>query len=294
MIDERMHTTPEIPENKYALSLEVMKDRIATLLMERPPATDKSEVGYRLEGDDPYADIARTIECQVFDPAFGNDPKKMVKEYGSYEKQSTFMLTLDRETKAPTGALRIIRNGPAGLKTLNDITEYFVKREIIDKEAEADLLEAILKYHDIDDLNGCFDVGTVAVPPEYRIDQGHLTSIKLYRAMYVDAMTNGAKHFVSMIDAKAHKILTRHLGIPFEPLAGLSAIEYLGSDKTYPVYGDAEEFLKSANRKKKEAEARMGGRASFELLERAFGILVDGRDDDSYQFAINNETLKLE
>jgi hypothetical protein len=294
MIDERLHATPETPENKYALSPEVMKDRIATLLLERPPITDKNEVCYRLEGDDPYADIARTTECGVFDASFGNDPEKMEEEYGPYEKQSSFKLTIDRETKEPTGTLRVIRNGPAGLKTLNDITKYFVNRGIIDEEGEVDLLEAIKKYHGIEDLEGCLDVGTVAVPPKYRIDQGSLTSVKLYRAMYVDAMTSGTKHFVSMIDLKAHRILTQHLGIPFEPLAGLSAIEYLGSDKTYPVYGEADEFLKSANRKKKETEARMGGRASFELLERAFGILVDGKDDDSYQFAINNETLKLE
>ena len=97
-----------------------------------------------------------------------------------------------------------------------------------------------------------------------------------------------------MIDVNAHRILVRMLGIPFKPLVGSGPVEYLDSAETYPVYGSAEEFLKSANQKKMQLEERLRGRAAGAIFMKAFDILVDGGGDEAYQFAINNETLKLE
>lgn len=281
-------------EDKYALSAEKLRERTAELLREKPPTGSFAQVCYQLDGGDPLADIARTIECQVFEPAFGNDAPDMQEQYGPYEQQSQFRLAVDRASVEPMGALRNIKNGPAGFKTLNDLATHFIRVGEILPENAQDFIQELLDHHGITDLDKCWDIGTVAVPPQYRFDKGYLTSIQLYRGMHVAAMTEGIEHFVSMIDANAHRILVKYLGIPFKALGGIGPVAYLGSDKTYPVYGDASEFLKSANRKKKEMRERMQGRAAFELLGKAFGVLVDGTGDEAYQFAINNETLKLE
>lgn len=279
-------------ESPYDLSPEVLRQKTAELLYERPPQGNAPEVYYKLEGIDPYADIARTIERQVFEDAFGNTTDTMERAYGPYEQQSMFFVAIDRtlDEPVPSGVLRIIKNGPRGLMTVNDLAES----QGVEIGQRAEFIEQIKAYHGISDLDECWDIGTVAVLDQYRLDRGHLTSVQLYRGMHVAGMTADIKHYFSMIDVDARRILVRMLGIPFEPLAGSGPMEYMDSSETYPVYGNAEEFLKSANRKKAEVEERMRGRSAAVLFEKAFDVLVDGGGDEAYQFAINNETLKLE
>lgn len=278
-------------ESPYDLSPEVLRQKTAELLQERPPEGDAPQICYKLEGIDPYADIARTIERQVFEEAFGNTTDTMEEAYGPYENQSMFFLAVDRtrDEPIPSGVLRIIKNGPRGFMTVNDLAES-QGIEI----GRAEFIEQVKAYHGIADLDKCWDIGTVAVPESYRLDHGHLTSVQLYRGMHVAAMTANVEHYFSMIDVDARRILVQMLGIPFEPLVGAGPMEYLASSETYPVYGNAEEFLKSANRKKREVEERLRGRGAAVLFERLFDVLVDGGGDEAYQFAINNETLKLE
>src|SRR5262245_35122566 len=91
------------------------------LLAERP-AGQRRFCCYRLSSDSPYSDIARTIECKVFDDFFGNSPDVMTEQYGPYEAQSSFLLVVDRRAQRPAGALRIIASSPhRGLKTLEEI-----------------------------------------------------------------------------------------------------------------------------------------------------------------------------
>ena len=279
-------------ESPYDLSPEVLRQKTAELLHERPPQGDAPEVYYKLEGIDPYADIARTIERQVFEDAFGNTTDKMEEAYGPYENQSKFFLAINRtgNEPVPSGALRVIENGPRGLMTLNDLAE----KKGVEISDRPDFIEAVKSYHGIASLDLCWDIGTAAVLDQFRLDHGHLTSVRLYRGMHVAGMTANIQHYVSMIDVNAHRILVRMLGIPFEPLAGSGPVEYLDSAETYPVYGDTGEFLKSANRKRLEAGERLKGRVAGILFKKAFDALVDNGGDDAYQFAINNETLKLE
>ena len=276
-------------ENGYALSPEMMKYKVTELLQERPPEGEFRQVCYEFDGNDRYSDVARTIERQSFEEAFGNDASKMEAMYGPYEAQSRFILNVDSESREALGAIRIIENGPAGLMTLNDLG----KSRGVSPEDMPEFIRGVCRQHGIADLNKCRDIGTVAVPPEHRLTKGNLASIQLYRGMYVAAMTAGTEHFISMIDKNAHRILVKFLGIPFEPLGGAEMMEYEGSKATYPVYGDAHEFLKAANRKKHELMQKFGERGMPQQFERIFAVLVDGEGDSAYQFAINNETLTL-
>jgi hypothetical protein len=194
---------PETPKYSYDLSEDQVADLTAKLLEEHEPIGDDRFVCYKLEGNDKFANIGRRIEGVVFKDAFNNTSEDMEREYGPYEDQSEFFISIDREYKKATGALRIIKNGPNGLKTLNDIT----RPPFIASKTE------ILKAHDIDNLDECHDIGTVAVLPEHRSAQGGI-SVQLYRAMYVNALEEGANHFISIVDEKPLSKLTDYLGIP--------------------------------------------------------------------------------
>jgi hypothetical protein len=250
---------------RYDLSAEEVAKLTAELLDENEPVGDDRFVCYKVEGIDKFANIGRYIEGVVFKDAFNNTAEDMEHEYGPYEEQSEFFVSIDRDSKKATGALRVIKNGPMGLKTLNDITQPpFIASK-----------EDILKAHGIDDLDDCQDVGTVAVLPEHRSAQGGI-SVQLYRAMYINALEDGADHLISIVDEKPLSKLTDYLGIPFVPLGNLEGGDYLGSEKSQPVYGYIPDFYKKMNRKRYTLKGAMARK----VLKR----LVKGSQDSELQF----------
>src|ERR1700753_1767412 len=50
---------------------------------------------------DPLADVARTVEREVFQARFDNDPMAMVQEHADHEALSHFVLILDRRRRVP-------------------------------------------------------------------------------------------------------------------------------------------------------------------------------------------------
>lgn len=235
----------ESPKARYDLDLSEMQLLTNQLLDERLPETTDTVVCYRVDSNSQYANIARTVEREIFEKYFGNDAEVMELEYGPYENQSIFFLSIDQDLKTPAGVLRVIENGPSGLKTLNDLESMAIdgvpNTPRIDKEK-------VRHYHDIESFEDCWDVGTVAVRKPYRSNT--LTSVQLYRALYVSALEEGIDHFISVIDRKPHEKMTKYLGIPFVPLAGSEPFSYLGSAESNAVYGDVTEFYRKMNRKR--------------------------------------------
>jgi len=257
---------PAEHDNGYDLPYEKVLQLTKELLLVKPPEGDGRFVCYKLEGMDAFSDIGRHIESVVFKEAFNNNPDQMREEYGPYEEQSTFFVSVDTEKKVPTGALRVIKNGPAGLKSLNDFEE---------RAPEHTPVETVLERHNIDSLEDCLDIGTVAVLPDFRSGEGSI-SVQLYRGVYVAAMDEGVKHVVSIIDAKPLGKLTNYLGIPFEPLADSKPFKYMGSEKSQAVYGYMPDFYKKMNRKRKTL--------SGFIARKALSRLVRGSEDDTLQF----------
>lgn len=250
--------------------------RLTQELVATDPYRDEASryVCYRVEGDSPYANIGRHIERQVFETAFGNDENKMQEEYGSYDPASTFFITVDTETGTPTGVLRAIRNSEAGLKTLNDMEDAAKTSRMVKHDD-------VISYHGIDDLDKCWDVGTVAVVPEYRHAKAAAgISIQLYRALYVSAKQEGIEHMISVIDKKAVSQLKGYLGVPFEQLGGSKAFEYLGSKESSAVYGFIPEFFDKMNSWRQYLPKRL-------LARGAFHQLVHGSNDDALHFNHN-------
>ncbi len=240
----------------YDLSNEHMRGLTADLLKDREPTCTMRYVTYMISANYTYSNIARTVERTVFDEAFGNDADEMKKEYGPYEEQSRFLLSVDRVASLPVGVLRIIENGDNGLKSLNDFTSSHPDLSMKDIEA----------FHGVNDFENCWDIGTVAILPGNRSSTGEV-SLQLYRGMYRTAEEEGVSQFVSIVDHKAYRMLTGHLGIPFVSLAGSEPFEYLGSTSSHALYGSVQEFYPKMSEKLQQVRGSLARSAMLRLVE---------------------------
>ncbi|WP_250005486.1 hypothetical protein [Actinoplanes sp. M2I2] len=204
--------------------------------------------------DHPLADVARTVECAVFDDAFGNTPEVMAAEYGPYEDRSRFFLVIDRRTGRPAGAGRVI-TGPADqLKTIVDAPAHIGRTA-----------DEILDAHGLRDAT-VWDFATVAVLPAYR---GTLTvSSLLYRTFAVACARAGVDHVVTLLDARACRNMAL-IGVHLEPLAGSAPFAYLGSTETRALYSRASTYLPDIRRQSRDL-LRPGARHAGQI--RATGL----------------------
>jgi hypothetical protein len=215
-------------------------------------------VALAVRTDDPLADVARTVERQVFEESFGNDATTMTAEYGPYEKDSLFFLVLDRRTAMPVGAGRVIEGGG---KTLDDAPE----RIGVD-------LSAIVATHDLYE-GRIWDFATVAVLPEYRGGKSALlVSSLLYRTFLNAGRRAGVRHVVTMLDSRAFRSMTL-LGAPVEALAGSAPFEYLGSASTRALYVPFAALVPSIARQS-ERLAKIGARFQGEIRARGLRRLI--------------------
>jgi len=214
--------------------------------MAEHPLPDEGRFGcYLLAASSSYSDIARAIECEVFEKFFGNVPAEMAREYARYEASSLFFLVVERETQRPAGVLRVIEHSAAGLKTLNDI-----------QGAPLHLpTSKVLARHGIDDLRRCWDVGTLAVVKEFRGKaHNHIVSTMLYGLLHVAVRKHAIDHLVAVLDSHAYMQLTQLLGVPFVPILGSEPFSYLGSENSRAAYAHmphvtpaVEAFMSSLN-----------------------------------------------
>jgi len=204
---------------------------LARLLSEWPLTSDGRFGCYLIADSSPYSDLARGVESCVFQQFFGNEPALLAAEYGPYEESSSFFLVVDRDRCQAAGALRVIENSDRGLKTLNDIARPPLSIS----------LEKVIHHHQIEDLDKCWDVGTVAVLKEYRgRASGHVVSSLLYGMLRAGACNAGMEHLVAVLDTHAYQQIVGLLGAPFVPIAGSEPFEYLGSPSSIAAYAPTE------------------------------------------------------
>lgn len=203
-----------------------MDRKLSTLLEEWPLNSAARYAGYLIPDCSPHSDIARAVECSVFERFFGNTPEEMASAYGDYEEQSLFLLVVDQELKRPAGALRMIRPSARGLKTLNDIEQCLG----VDPAQFA-------RHHEVEDPWRCWDVGTLAVLKEYRgAATDHVVSLMLYGYLHHVLRASDVEHMVTILDKHAYAQLTEVLRVPFVPIAGTRPFSYLGSESSRAVY----------------------------------------------------------
>lgn len=264
------HSESEWPVSRYDIDTQevgVLTRSLLASLSERMPKTHRF-VAVELDGKDEYSNIGRYVEHVVFEESFGNNADEMKKEYGPYEPASRFFVSIDQETEQPTGVLRAITASSAGFKSLDDASEFFS----MDKAATR-------QQKGMEQEDKIWDIGTIAVLPEYREKSGPV-SILLERAMYLSATKHEVQSIVSIVDDRAlRKMKSRWVGvgIPFRPLAGTNSRPYLGSPKSHAVVGYVPEFYEHMHAHAQSLRGRMARRVLGDALDR----LVEGTADDA-------------
>ncbi|GIF00192.1 hypothetical protein [Paractinoplanes rishiriensis] len=216
-------------------------------------------VGLAVGPHTPLADVARTVERQVFEETFGMDAAAMSAEYRRYEDDSLFFVVLDRRTGLPAGAARVIDGGG---KTLDDAPDC------IDVP-----LSTIVGLHDLH-TGRIWDFATLAVLPAYRgVRAGVAVSAMLYRTFLNAGRLAGVRHIVAMLDHRAHRNL-KLIGVEFTPMAGSDPVEYLGSSSTealHVLFDDLEPSIARQCERLRQNTANTGeidGRGLRRLLTR--------------------------
>ncbi|AFM15188.1 hypothetical protein Mycch_0365 [Mycolicibacterium chubuense NBB4] len=206
-----------------------------------PPHHSQRFVCFEIEGSDPFANIARQLEREVFFESWGNDAATMQREYGPYEESSVFFLAIDTEASAPAGVLRMIRNSPAGLKTIVDLDDCR-KSPIAPIAIPVDAVQA---RHGIDDLDKCWDGATAAVPRRYR-RKSPTIHMQVMLTVFAAAMRDDIQHFVAVLDAPVVKTARDLLGLPLVALAGTPPFTHMDAPDNQAVYAHIPSLLKVA------------------------------------------------
>lgn len=228
MSAERDDQCPHHPTHVYDLSESETNRLTHQFLRTRAVDTHDQFACFEIEGSDPFANIPRQVEREVFEESFGNDPVCMTDEYGPYEDSSLFFLAVDTQAEAPAGVLRMIRNSSAGLKTLVDMEDST-------KTPTAVRTGDLMQYHGIDDLDRCWDGATSAVRRRYRRRLATI-HVQLLRAWYAAATRENVRHLVSILDAPVYRIVRDFFGVPLVPLGDTPPFTYMDAPNSQAVY----------------------------------------------------------
>lgn len=196
------------------------------------PELAQSDVPYALltfDGNSPYANIARSLECQVFNEYFQNQPQLMQEEYAPYEDTSSFFLLVNRAELEPAGVMRITHDSNTGFKSTNDLPTD--KCRTSDGLPVTDLpVDEIFPAFDISP-DKTLDVATIAANPKYgeKNTGNPLVLAALMRAVYKYSLENGYDDLVAIIDATPLEKL-QAVNLPINTSEAIAGnFEYLGA-----------------------------------------------------------------
>ena len=154
-------------------------------------------------------------------------------------------MVIDNENKRCAGVERIIVNSEAGFMSLNDVESY--------RDDDGELVwgkpqSEIMEENDItqEDLERTWDMGTLAVRPEYRKTN---VSLALYHASNNAARMEGITHWVCIVQNDVLAMF-ESMSLDLRPFQGVGSGMYLGTPST-PVhlwFGAAEKRAFEENR----------------------------------------------
>jgi len=208
-------------------------EELATALIERDGRGDTPFGFYIIRADEPFAELGRSVEREVFYEFFGNTPDLLHAEYDAYEGSSLFLVVVDHLRRLPTGVLRVLLPSPIGFKSFHDLEKHW--GEPIDVVAARTGIEF--------DEDSVWDVATLAVSRDYRGEatQG-LVTLGLYQGM--DMLTNlvDLKHGVAILDLIVYDNVQTAFHRPFAPFKGIEPKRYLDSPSSLPIWCDIPEY----------------------------------------------------
>jgi hypothetical protein len=211
----------------------VALDELATALIETEARSDTPFGLYVIRADDPFSELARSVEREVFYDYFGNTPDLLEAEYGPYEGASLFFVMIDHVRRMPAGVIRILLPSPAGFKSLHDIT----------KDWGAPVDEVLERTGITLDLDSMWDIATLAVSRDYRgAATAGLVSFGLYQGATMLASLTDLANAVAIFDLVALDLVQKAIHRPFARFSGLEPQRYLDSSSSIPVYSDVREY----------------------------------------------------
>lgn len=186
------------------------------------------------------AELAAALECEeeVFWQTYRNTREEFEVEYGPYAADTGFMTVLEGSGRAVATA-RFIAQGPAGLKTLNDVGRppWGVDGERSARAAGVDPART-------------WDVATIAV--RSGAGRGGLCAAALYHGIVTAAFANDIDFIVMIMDAHARRLLSA-VGLHTQALPGTGTGEYLGSSSSTPLWGNLQAMFEHQRQHDPEA-----------------------------------------
>jgi hypothetical protein len=208
-------------------------ESLVTELVEREGRAETPFGLYVLPADDPAAELARSVEREVFFEYFGNTEELLADEYAPFESASVFLCVVDHLRRRPAGTIRLILPSPAGFKSLIDLERAW-------DVAPAEVFE---RAGMSPDGRSMWDVATLAVTRDYRgAASSGLVSLGLYQGVNVLGHRLDTPFAVAILDLVVLELLNDSFHRPFSGFAGLEPKRYLDSPSSLPVFCDAHDY----------------------------------------------------
>jgi hypothetical protein len=188
---------------------------------------------YVVRGNDPAAEMGRSVEREVFYDFFGNSPDLLAAEYGRYEEASLFLCIVDHARNWPAGVFRIVLPSEAGLKTFHDM----------EKDWGVEMPTLLERSGMHTDERSYWDVATLAISADYRGDAASgMVRLGLCQALCMLAARTDVPYLITIIDVLVADLMQRFLQRPWQSFPRVEPKRYLGSGSSLPMYIDAHEY----------------------------------------------------
>ena len=180
------------------------------------------------------AEAARRCEAEVFLARFGNTPEQIAVEYGPYDESSVWLAVMDGDGVAQAAG-RLIRPGPAGLKTLDDLRREPWRIDPVLAARRAGVRPAV-----------SWESATFAVRPGLR-RRGYDAMEALFYGLAVGSLVNAFEAVVAVIDDQVLRLFGS-IGLFLHPFPGTRPGPYLGSPRSSALYAFTDEILATQRR----------------------------------------------
>ena len=190
---------------------------------------------YVFAPEDPGAELARSVEAEVFLQTFGNTREQLAAEYAPYDGRTVFLCVIDHLRKMPAASMRVIVPLPDGRlsKTFDDMGRHWRI------PAGAATFRNGVPFP----VSNAWDIAALAVSHSH---QGRATagivSMALYEAYVRGSRECGYDYVVAVLDKRAYRFANWIFKDTWAPFDGADAIPYLGSPASLPVWSQLSEW----------------------------------------------------
>lgn len=200
----------------YQLPRDARRGLVRRLLDEHRSDLPASRLAaFRFNGDSDYANLARTVEAEVFLTDLGDGWTVLAQDFDGFEVHSHFFLIVDQQRLLAVGTFRVVDGGKGDFPT-------FVHLRRNTTSFDPDLVYATYRT----EPKHVWDMGAAAVLPEYRASAaGSVAAGLLYRCVYAGARASDIDLGIALAWPDMLRKV-KQLGFPADPLIGQQPIHY--------------------------------------------------------------------